>query len=70
VREAKLAEEQACVARVEYERATKAGKLSTLVVGISNALVDLRMLPIEEIPQLLKIVHEVLVAAGLILEHL
>jgi hypothetical protein len=40
---------------VELERVAKAGKLSMLVVGISNALVDLGMLPIRDIPQLPKI---------------
>jgi hypothetical protein len=34
----------------EDERATEAGKLSMLVIGISNALVDLGMLPIRDIP--------------------
>jgi hypothetical protein len=38
------------VAGVEDEHATKAGKPSTLVVGISNALVNLGMLPIRDIP--------------------
>jgi hypothetical protein len=41
-----------------------------LVMGISNALVDLGMLPIRDIPELLKTAQEVLVVAGLILEHL
>jgi hypothetical protein len=59
-----------CVAGVEDKHATKAGKLSTLVVGISNALVDLGMLPIRDIPQLLKMAQEVLAATALILEHL
>jgi hypothetical protein len=36
---------------------------------ISNALVDLGMLPIQDIPQLPKLVWEVLSAVGLILEH-
>jgi hypothetical protein len=34
------------VAGVEDEHTTKASKMLTLVVGISNALVDLGMLPI------------------------
>jgi hypothetical protein len=34
------------VVGVEDERAAEAGKLSTLVVGIYNALVNLRMMPI------------------------
>jgi hypothetical protein len=38
------------VDRVEDERAAEVGKLSTLVVGISNALVNLEMLSIWDIP--------------------
>jgi hypothetical protein len=41
-----LEELQACMDGVEDERTTEVGKLSMLVVGISNALVNLRMLPI------------------------
>jgi hypothetical protein len=37
---------------------------------ISNALVDLGMLPVQDIPQLSKLVREVLPVAGLILESL
>jgi hypothetical protein len=39
-------------------------------MGISNALVVLRMLPIRDVPQLLNKAHEVLVVVGLILENL
>jgi hypothetical protein len=38
-------------------------------MGISSTLVDLGMLPIEDIPQLPKSTQEVLTAAGLILEQ-
>jgi hypothetical protein len=55
---------------VEDECVTKVGKLSTLVVSISNALVNLEMLPIRDIPQLPKSVQEVLAIVSLILEHL
>jgi hypothetical protein len=41
-----LEELHACVAGVEDECTIEAGKLSKLVVEISNALVDLRALPI------------------------
>jgi hypothetical protein len=58
------------VARVEDERDAEARKLLKLIVEISNALVDLGMLPIQDIPQLLKLTQEILVAAGLILECL
>jgi hypothetical protein len=43
-----------CVAKVEDEHVADARELSSLVMEASNALVDLRMLPIWEIPQLLK----------------
>jgi hypothetical protein len=38
------------VAGVEDEHAADAGKLSILVMGISNVLIDLRTLPIQDIP--------------------
>jgi hypothetical protein len=38
------------VAGVKDECAAEARKLLTLVMGISNALVDLRVLPIRHIP--------------------
>jgi hypothetical protein len=53
---------------VEDEHATEVRKLSTLVVGIPIALVNRMMLPIWVIPQLSKLVSEVLVVVGLILE--
>jgi hypothetical protein len=58
------------VVRVEDERATEAGELSVLVVEGSNDLVDLRMLPICDVPQLAKMTEEVFKATGLIPEHL
>jgi hypothetical protein len=45
-------------------------KLSLLVMGISNTLVNLRMLPIGDTPKLSKFAQEVLVVADLILEPL
>jgi hypothetical protein len=39
---------------IEGERAIKAGQLLQLVMEISNALVDLGMLPVQDIPQLPK----------------
>jgi hypothetical protein len=64
--------EELCMraAGVEDEHVAEAGKLSMLVMGISNVLIDLRTLPIQDIPQLLKTTQEVLAAVGLILEHL
>jgi hypothetical protein len=47
---AELEELHTHMAGVKYEHAAKASKLSTLVVGISNALVNLRRLPIYDTP--------------------
>jgi hypothetical protein len=58
------------VDRINGERATEVGRQLQLVIVISNALVDLGMLPIQDIPQLSKSVREVLPVAGLILERL
>jgi hypothetical protein len=52
------------------ERATEAMRLSQRVVGISNALADLGMLPIQDIPQPPKSAREVLPAADLVLKRL
>jgi hypothetical protein len=61
-----LEELHTCTAGVTDEWAAKAGKLSTLVMGISNALVNLEMLLIWDIPQHPKMAQEVLAVAGLI----
>jgi hypothetical protein len=45
-----LEENRMRVTRVEDEHTAKAGELSTLVMEALNALVDLRMLPIQDIP--------------------
>jgi hypothetical protein len=58
------------VAGVEDECTTEVGKLLKLAVEISNALVDLGLLPILDIPQLPKSAQEVLAVADLILERL
>jgi hypothetical protein len=57
-----LEELRVCVAGVEDERTAEAGELAVLVVATSNALVDLRMLPIQEVPQLPNTAQEVLKA--------
>jgi hypothetical protein len=67
---AELEKTHARMDRINGERATEAGRLSQLVMGISNALVDLGMLPIQDILQLPKSAREVLPAAGLVLVHL
>jgi hypothetical protein len=40
---------------ITNERATEVMRLSHHVMGISNALVDLGMLPVQDIAQLLKL---------------
>jgi hypothetical protein len=67
---AELEELRARVGEVEDERSVAASELSRLVMEISNALVDLGMLPMRDIPQLLKTAQEVLAVASLILECL
>jgi hypothetical protein len=37
---------------------------------ISDALIDLGVFPIRDVPLLLKLAHEVFASTGLILEHL
>jgi hypothetical protein len=49
-----LEELHTCVVGVQEERAAEAGELAALVVEASNALVDLGMLHIWEVPQILK----------------
>jgi hypothetical protein len=39
-------------------------------MGISNTLIDLGMLPVQDIPQLPKLAREVLLVADLILKRL
>jgi hypothetical protein len=51
---AKLDRAHAHVDRINSEHATEAERLSQLVMEISSALVDLGMLPIQDIPQLPK----------------
>jgi hypothetical protein len=58
------------VDRINDERATEARQLSQLVVGISDALVDLGMLLIQDVPQLLKSAREVSPVAALVLKRL
>jgi hypothetical protein len=60
----------ACMAGVKDEQATETGELSKLVVEISNAQVDLGILPIRDIPQLPMLAQEVLSVTGLIRLHL
>jgi exosome complex RNA-binding protein Csl4 len=64
---AKLEEIRSHVDRIAGEHNVEAGQLSQLVVGILNALVNLGMLPIQDIPQLSKSAEIVLTAAGLLL---
>jgi hypothetical protein len=65
-----LEEIHTCVDGIDGERVTEAGQLSYLVVEISINLVDLGMLPIQDILWLPKSAQEVLTAAALLLEYL
>jgi hypothetical protein len=65
-----LEELRTLVVGAKEERATEAGKLAALVVEASNTIMDLGMHPIREVPPNPKKAHEVLKAAGVILEHL
>jgi hypothetical protein len=58
------------VARVEGECAAEAVKLSQSIVEVSDALVDLGVFPIRDIPRHPMSAQDVLTAADLILEHL
>jgi hypothetical protein len=60
----------ACVDGIGGERGVEAGQLMQLVMEISNALADLGMLPIQDIPQLSKSAQEALTVVGLFLERL
>jgi hypothetical protein len=55
---AELGEIRAPMVRIEVESAAEAGQLSQLVMEISNALVDLGMLPIQNIHHLPKSIQE------------
>jgi hypothetical protein len=56
---AELKELHVCVARVEDERTAEVRELSVLIIEASNALVDLEMLHIRDVPQLPKTAQEV-----------
>jgi hypothetical protein len=60
----------ACVDMINGERAADAERLSRQVMRISHVLVDLGMLPIHDVPQLLKSAQEVLLMVYLILKCL
>jgi hypothetical protein len=66
----KLEETRARVDGINSKHAAEVGRLSQLVMGMSNAIVDLGMLPVQDITQLLKSGREVLTAVGLIFECL
>jgi hypothetical protein len=67
---AELEEIHARMDRIMGECTTEARRLSQLALGISNALVNLGMLPVWDIAQFLKSAQEVLTMTGLLLEHL
>jgi hypothetical protein len=59
-----------CMAGVESECAAEAMQLSWSVMEISGALVNLGVFSIQGIPEHPKSAQGVLMAAGLVLEHL
>jgi hypothetical protein len=58
------------VDKIDGERAAEAEPLSRQVIRISGVLVDLGMLPIQNIPQLPKSARKQLPVVDLILQHL
>jgi hypothetical protein len=58
------------MAEIEDECAAEAMRQSRVVMEISDALVDLGMFPIRDVPLLLMSAQEVLPSTDLILEHL
>jgi hypothetical protein len=61
---------RARVARIDGERAAEAKQLSQRVMRISNVLVNLGQLPVQDIPQLPKSAQEVMPMVDLLLKHL
>jgi hypothetical protein len=57
---------RARVHRIDGERVAEAEQLSQQVMRISNVLVDLDLLPIQDIPQLSKSAQEVLPVVDII----
>jgi hypothetical protein len=51
---------------ITNKRIVEAMRLSQCVVGISNALADLGMLPVRDIPQLPKLAREILSTTDLV----
>jgi hypothetical protein len=58
------------VDKIAIDRAAEAERLSHQVVQVAGVLIDLGLLPIEDIPQLPKTAEEVLPALTLMLKHL
>jgi hypothetical protein len=65
-----LEELHSCMAEIEDECATEAVRLSRLAMEIPDALIDLGVFPIWDIPLLLESAQEVFASADLILECL
>jgi hypothetical protein len=57
-----------CKAEVEDDRAVEAKQLSWSTMEISNALIDLNVLPIQGTPSQPPLVKDVMAAYGLVLE--
>jgi hypothetical protein len=58
------------VAGIESECATEAMQLSWSIMEISDALVDLGMFPIQDIPAYPESAHDFLTVSSLAMEHL
>jgi hypothetical protein len=58
------------VAEVEDNRAAKAEQMSWSTMKISNALIDLNVMPIQGIPSQPRLVKDVMAAFALVLEWL
>jgi hypothetical protein len=65
-----LEELRKCLVGVENERAIEVVQLSWSVMEIFDALVDLGMFPIRDIPTQPRSAQDVLMVASLVLEHL
>jgi hypothetical protein len=66
----KLGRHYECVAEVEDDHSTEVEQLSWSTMEISNALVDLHMMPIQGIPSQPRLVKNVMEAFALVLERL
>jgi hypothetical protein len=55
---------------IALDRVTEVGRLSRGLIWVAGELIDLGLLPIEDIPQLSKIAQDALLAVALLLKRL